>query len=105
MLVEPSIRIAAPADYDALAPLIDDWWGKPILGSLPRLFFDLFYRSSLEEFFGLARADGRSRVCAITAPVNARSADFHQAMGFTVTGPTAGYNGPGHDMLVFERAL
>jgi GNAT superfamily N-acetyltransferase len=150
MVVDPSIRIAAPADYDMLAPLIDDWWGRPILGSLPRLFLDLFYGSSLvidgtsgpeaflvgilspsdadrayihfvgvaprarrqgyarllyAEFFGLARAAGRSRVCAITAPVNARSADFHQAMGFTVTGPMAGYNGPGHDMLVFERTL
>jgi L-amino acid N-acyltransferase YncA len=84
MVVDPSIRIAAPADYDVLAPLT-------------RLLY--------EEFFRLARAAGRSRLCAITAPVNARSSDFHQAMGFTVTGPIAGYNGPGHDMLVFERTL
>jgi hypothetical protein len=26
-------------------------------------------------------------------------------MGFAVTGPFPGYNGPGHDMLVFERSL
>ena len=58
-----------------------------------------------EEFFGLARADGRRFVGAITGPVNLRSAAFHRAMGFTVTGPVGGYNGPGHDMLVFERAL
>jgi GNAT superfamily N-acetyltransferase len=144
------MRMASPADYDAIAPVIDNWWGRPILGSLPRLFVDLFYRTSLvidgpagpeafligafspsdtreayihfvgvarkgrrrgygrllyEEFFRLARADGRSRVSAITAPVNRRSADFHRAMGFTVTGPVPDYNGPGHDMLVFGRAL
>ena len=151
----PSWRHAADADglagdYDAIAPVIDNWWGRPILGSLPRLFVDLFYRTSLvidgpdgpeafligalspsdareayihfvgvapqgrrrgygrllyEEFFRLARAHGRSRVSAITAPVNRRSADFHRAMGFTVTGPVPDYNGPGHDMLVFDRAL
>jgi predicted GNAT superfamily acetyltransferase len=144
------MRMAAPADYDTVAPLVDGWWGRPILGSLPRLFFELFYRTSLviddaggplaflvgifspseadsayihfvgvapaargrgyarllyEEFFRLARADGRTRVAAITAPVNARSADFHEAMGFAVNGPVAGYNGPGHEMLVFERTL
>src|SRR5271166_1555695 len=150
VVVNPSIRMAAPADYDSVAPLIDGWWGRPILGSLPRLFFDLCHRTSLvidsatgpvafllgilspsdadsayvhfvgvapavrrrgyarllyEEFFALARADGRKRVAAITAPANARSAEFHRAMGFTVSGPVAGYNGPGHDMLVFERTL
>ncbi len=124
--------------------------GPAILGSLPRLFFDLFHSTSLvidgphrpdaflvgilspsdpgeayihfagvaprarrlgygrllyEDFFRLARARGRSRVAAITAPVNLRSADFHRAMGFTVAGPVAGYNGPEHDMLLFERGL
>ena len=146
----PLIRTATPADYDAVAPVVDEWWGRPILGSLPRLFFDLFHSTSLvidgpdlpdaflvgilspsdpgeayihfvavaprarrlgygrllyEQFFRRARADGRSRVTAITAPVNLRSADFHRALGFTITGPVAGYNGPEHDMLVFERAL
>ena len=144
------MRLAVPADYDAVAPLIDAWWGRPILGSLPRLFLDLFYRTSLvvdgasgpeaflvgimspsdadtayihfvgvapaarrrglarllyEEFFRLARLGGRTRILAVTAPVNNQSADFHQAMGFAITGPIPGYNGPGHDMLVFERTL
>ena len=144
------LRSARPADYDAIAAVADDWWGRPILGSLPRLFLDHFYRSSMiidgetgpaafligilspsepdqayihfvgvapavralgygrrlyEEFFRLARADGRKFVSAITAPVNLRSAEFHRAMGFAVTGPVSDYNGPGHGMLVFERAL
>ena len=41
------IRTAVPADYDAIALVIDQWWGRPILGALPRLFLDLFYSSSL----------------------------------------------------------
>jgi ribosomal protein S18 acetylase RimI-like enzyme len=144
------LRTATPEDYDAIAAVADEWWGRPILGTIPRLFLDHFYRSSLvidgvagldafligflspseparayihfvgvapharklgygrllyAEFFRLARADGRTSVAAITAPVNQPSAAFHQAMGFTVTGPVADYNGPGHDMLVFRRGL
>ena len=144
------IRTAVAADYDAIASEIDQWWGRPVLGSLPRLFLDLFYGSSLvidgahgpdafligifspsdadrayihfvgvaphvrrsgygrllyEEFFRRARADGRRTVSAITAPVNLRSADFHRALGFTVSGPVDGYNGPDHPMLVFDRTL
>ena len=144
------IRTAVPADYDAIASVIDQWWGRPVLGSFPRLFLDLFYGSSLvidgahgpdafligifspsdadrayihfvgvaphvrrsgygrllyEEFFRRARADGRRTVSAITAPVNLRSADFHRALGFTVSGPVDGYNGPDHPMLVFDRTL
>jgi len=46
-----------------------------------------------------------SMVSAITAPVNLRSAEFHRSLGFTVSGPVRDYNGPGHEMLVFDRAL
>ena len=150
------IRTADPADYDAIAPVIDQWWGRPILGSLPRLFLDLFHASSLvidgtgdpdgtgspdafligifpasqaghayihfvgvapharrrgygrllyEEFFRRAKAAGCGTVSAITAPVNLRSADFHRALGFRVSGPVRDYNGPGRDMLVFDRTL
>jgi ribosomal protein S18 acetylase RimI-like enzyme len=150
MDVNPSIRTAEPADYDTVAPLIDSWWGRPILGSLPRLFVDLFHRTSLvidgasgpeaflvgilspsdtesayihfvggspaarrqgyarllyEAFFAMARAAGRTRVRAITAPVNVTSVGFHRSMSFAVTGPVAGYNGPARDMLVFDRGL
>jgi hypothetical protein len=59
-------RAATPADYDAIARVVDDWWGRP---------------------------------------VDAGSAAFHRAMGFTQTGPVTDYNGPGRAMLVFERDL
>jgi ribosomal protein S18 acetylase RimI-like enzyme len=142
--------MARPNDYDAIAAVADDWWGRPILGSLPRLFLDLFWRTSLmidgpagpdallvgilspsdgdrayihfvgvaphargrglgrvlyDEFFRQAHADGRTAVTAITAPVNTGSIAFHRSMGFTVSGPVPDHNGPGHDMIVFERAL
>ena len=144
------MRTATPADYVAIACVIDDWWGRPVLGSLPRLFLDLFSRTSLvidgdsgphafvvgilspsddmrayihfvgvspavrgrgyarllyEEFFRMARTDGRSVVSAITAVANAGSVAFHRALGFSVTGPVEDYNGPCRPMLVFERVL
>jgi ribosomal protein S18 acetylase RimI-like enzyme len=144
------IRRARPSDYDRIAPVADAWWGRPILGSLPRLFLDHFHRTSLvaehgdgltgflvgivspseldqayihfvgvhpaargiglgrnlyEQFFQIARATERSVVRAITSPVNEDSIRFHRRLGFRVTGPVPDYNGPGHDMVVFERRL
>ncbi len=34
-------------DYDAIAAVADQWWDRPVLASLPRLFLDHFHRSSL----------------------------------------------------------
>lgn len=146
----PPARMARPDDYDAIAGVINDWWGRPVLPALPRLFLDHFHRTSLvvdgpdgplaflvgilspslpgeayihfvgvspagrhlglarrlyEEFMAMARRDDRRLVKAVTAPVNSASIAFHRAMGFTVTGPVAGYDGPGRDYVVFERAL
>jgi L-amino acid N-acyltransferase YncA len=129
---------------------VDVWWGRPVLASLPRLFLDHFWRSSLvidgrdgpvafligilspsdpqrayihfagvapalrhgglartmyEEFFDMARADGRHVVSAVTSPENEGSIAFHQSMGFSVSGPLPAYNGPGRDLVLFERAL
>ncbi|MEV1172564.1 GNAT family N-acetyltransferase [Nonomuraea sp. NPDC049784] len=41
------LRTATPADYDAIAAVVDDWWGRPVLPSLPRLFLDHFHQTSL----------------------------------------------------------
>ena len=40
-------RPARAADYDTIAGVVDDWWGRPVLSSLPRLFLDHFHRTSL----------------------------------------------------------
>ncbi len=58
-----------------------------------------------QSFFGLAVKDGRRVVRAVTAPVNSRSIAFHRAMGFTVTGPVDGYDGPSSAKMLFERRL
>jgi ribosomal protein S18 acetylase RimI-like enzyme len=143
-------RLAEPGDYNAIAAVIDEWWGRPVLAALPRLFFDLFHRTSLvidgsdgpeaflvgilspsdpeqayihfagvapgarhgglgrvlyEEFFALARADRRREVRAVTSAGNTGSVAFHRSLGFAVTGPVPGYNGPGRDLIVFRRPL
>jgi ribosomal protein S18 acetylase RimI-like enzyme len=143
-------RTARASDYPAIAAVVDDWWGRPLLPTLPRLFLDHFHHTSLvidgpggplaflvgilspanprqayihfvgvapqarrqglaellyTEFFALARAEGRTTVSAITGPVNTVSVAFHRAMGFSVTGPIADYDGPGRDRMHFDRAL
>jgi predicted GNAT superfamily acetyltransferase len=62
-------------------------------------------RQLYERFFGLAAADGRRVVRAITSPANSGSIAFHTAMGFTVTGPVDDYDGPGSPKMLFERRL
>ena len=58
-----------------------------------------------ERFFAMAAADGRTVVRAVTSPVNARSIAFHAALGFTVSDPASGYDGPGDVKVRFERPL
>lgn len=57
------------------------------------------------RFFAMARAAGRTRVAAITSPVNAQSIAFHDALGFTVSAPVSDYDGPGADRVVFHATL
>ena len=42
-----NVRTARPSDYDRLARVVDDWWGRPVQQGLPRLFLDHFWRTSL----------------------------------------------------------
>jgi ribosomal protein S18 acetylase RimI-like enzyme len=142
------VRVARPEDYDGIVSVMDDWWGRPVTGGLPRLFLDHFWTSSrvahddrglagfivafrspaepdigyvhfvgvrpdrrgtglarffYEDFFQRAQADGCREVRAITAPANAGSIGFHRRLGFTVSEPVAGYNGPGRAMVTFRR--
>ena len=41
------LRTARPDDYDAIIAVVDEWWGRPIAGVLPRLFLDHFHATSL----------------------------------------------------------
>jgi len=145
-----TLRTATAADYDQIAAVIDDWWGRPVAAALPRLFLDHFHATSTiaeadgelagfligilspslpgaayihfvgvhprhrgqglarvlyQRFFVLAAADGRTVVSAVTAPVNAPSIAFHTALGFAVSGPIPGYDGPGDFKVHFDRPL
>jgi GNAT superfamily N-acetyltransferase len=40
------IRVARPDDYDRIITVVDEWWGRPVSSSLPRLFLDLFWTTS-----------------------------------------------------------
>src|SRR2546428_6880359 len=41
------IRALTSSDYDAIAAVVDDWWGgRPLRGLLPRLFFEHFGSTS-----------------------------------------------------------
>lgn len=50
------VRTARPDDYDRIVALVDEWWGRPVSPSLPRLFLDHFWSASLivEDEHGLA---------------------------------------------------
>ncbi len=50
------VRTAHPEDYEAIVAVVDDWWGRPVVSSLPRLFLDHFWSTSrvAEDQRGLA---------------------------------------------------
>jgi L-amino acid N-acyltransferase YncA len=48
---------------------------------------------------------GCVEVHAITGPGNTDSIHFHRHLGFAVSAPVTGYNGPGRPMVTFRRAL
>jgi len=42
-----NLRSARPEDHDWIVAVVDDWWGRPVTSAVPRLFLDLFHRTSL----------------------------------------------------------
>jgi ribosomal protein S18 acetylase RimI-like enzyme len=144
-----TIRQAAAADYDRIAAVVDEWWGRPLRQALTRLFLDHFHDTSFvaedgdelcgfivgflsparteeayvhfvgvepgrrdgglgrelyERFFALARQAGRSRIRAVTSPVNEASIAFHRRLGFEAR-EVADWDGPGSTKVVFELRL
>jgi ribosomal protein S18 acetylase RimI-like enzyme len=41
-----TVRVATPDDYDSIVTVMDSWWGRPVVGILPRLFLLHFHSSS-----------------------------------------------------------
>lgn len=50
------VRVARADDYDRIVAVVDEWWGRLVGSSLPRLFLDHFWSSSriVEDGLGLA---------------------------------------------------
>ena len=88
-----------------MSPSVPDAAYIHFVGVDPRLRGRGLARVLYSRFFGLATADGRRVVRAITSPANRGSIAFHTALGFTVTGPIPDYDGPSVDRVLFERRL
>ena len=88
-----------------LSPSLPDAAYIHFVGVRPDHRRDGLARVLYERFFAMAAADGRTVVRAVTSPANARSIAFHSALGFTVSDPTPGYDGPGDVKIRFERPL
>lgn len=75
------------------------------VGVHPQLRGEGLGRELYERFFELVRARGRTRVHAITSVENTRSQTFHRSLGFDVSAPQVGYEGPRGDRVTFHRRL
>jgi ribosomal protein S18 acetylase RimI-like enzyme len=62
-------------------------------------------RDLYERFFAAARADGRTTVRCVTAPVNAGSLAFHARLGFAVEAEIENYDGAGESRVLLRKAL
>ena len=51
-----AVRVARAEDYDRIVAVVNEWWGRPVGSSLPRLFLDHFWSTSriVEDELGLA---------------------------------------------------
>ncbi len=119
------LRPARPEDYDAIASVVDEWWGRPIVGSLPRLFLDHFHRTSLvvETAEGLAAflvglvspsVPGRAHVHFVGVAPGARGSGlarrlyrefFALAAGQGATSVTAITSPVNHGSVAFHRRM
>ncbi|WP_425640471.1 GNAT family N-acetyltransferase [Actinomadura citrea] len=88
-----------------LSPSMPDTAYIHFVGVAPRLRGNGLARRLYHQFFALAATERRTEVKAITSPQNLGSIAFHAAMGFTVTGPVADYDGPTIDRVVFQLRL
>jgi ribosomal protein S18 acetylase RimI-like enzyme len=69
------VRPAEPADYDRIAPLVDEWWdGRAMIDMLPRLFFVHFRETTF-----VAEEDGELAgfLCGFLSQTSADEAYVH----------------------------
>jgi GNAT superfamily N-acetyltransferase len=68
------VRVARPDDYDRIVTVVDEWWGRDVRPSLPRLFLDHFCSTSrvVEDEHGLV-----AFLIAFVSPSQPRVAYIH----------------------------
>jgi ribosomal protein S18 acetylase RimI-like enzyme len=68
------VRVARPEDYDGIVAVVDEWWGRSVSPSLPRVFLDHFWPTSriVEDEHGLA-----AFLIALISPSQPRLAYVH----------------------------
>ncbi len=89
------VRTADPADYDRVAPLVDEWWGgRAMIDMLPRLFFVHFRETTF-----VAEEDGRLAgfLAGFLSQTHADEAYIHFA------GVSPGFRRRGAGGLLYER--
>jgi ribosomal protein S18 acetylase RimI-like enzyme len=89
---EPT-RMARPDDYDAIAAVLNDWWGRPVLQALPRLFLDHFYRTSLVVDGTPSRPGGPCGLRAFLIGILSPSEPDHAYIHFVGVSPAARQRG------------
>ncbi len=62
-------------------------------------------RELYERFFAAARAQGRTTVRCVTAPVNRGSLAFHTRLGFEVEAEVENYDGAGESRVLLAKEL
>jgi L-amino acid N-acyltransferase YncA len=68
------VRTARAKDYEPIAAVVDDWWGRPILAALPRFFLDAFHHTS---FVALDEAGMVGFLIGVLPPAQSDQAYIH----------------------------
>jgi ribosomal protein S18 acetylase RimI-like enzyme len=89
------VRTAASADYDRIAPLVDEWWGgRRMIDMLPRLFFVHFSRTAFV-------AEDGGELAGFLAGFLSQSKPDEAYIHFVGVSPR--YRGRGVGRLLYER--
>jgi len=95
------VRPLESADYDLIAPVVDDWWGgRPVRALVPRLFFEHFSSTS----FVIADDTG---VCAFLIGFRSQSQPHVAYIHFVGVAPSSRGMGLGRSLYqaFFDRVL
>jgi len=89
------VRNAASADYDRIAPLVDEWWGgRQMIDMLPRLFFVHFSETAFV-------AEDGDELAGFLAGFLSQSKSDEAYVHFAGVAP--GHRGRGVGRLLYER--